>query len=140
MAITSSICTSYKREILEGLHQLVHTYRLALFTSSATLGSATTTYTGQTGEVSGSGYSEGGIEMTGITTGSSPGAAWIDFAQDPVWSNATITARGALLYNDSLPGKNAVAVFNFGQDITSTNDDFTVVLPTPDANSALIRL
>jgi len=81
-----------------------------------------------------------GATLSGFVTGSSGTTAWIDFTTDPTWANSTITARGALIYNDTLAGKNAVAVLDFGADITSTNGTFLVTFPTADATNALIRI
>jgi hypothetical protein len=87
----------------------------------------------------GNGYTTGGATLSGFTTGSSGTTAWIDFTTDPTWATATITARGALIYNSSVSNK-AVAVLDFGSDITSTAGTFTVTFPTADASNALIRL
>jgi hypothetical protein len=136
MAITTAVCNSYKQEILEGVHASADTYKIALFTSSATLGAATTAYA-STNEVSGAGYTAGGETLTGFSSGLANGVAYITFA-DATWSNATITARGCLIYNSSKSNK-AVAAFDFGGDITSTSGTFTVDLPVAGAN-ALIRI
>jgi hypothetical protein len=136
MAITTAICNSYKQEILEGVHASGDTYKIALFTSSATLGAATTAYA-TTNEVEGTGYTAGGINLANFASGLSGSTAYITF-DDASWSNATITARGALIYNSSKSNK-AVAVFDFGEDIVSTSGTFTVDLPAAGA-SALIRI
>ena len=136
MAITTAVCNSYKQEILEGVHASTDTYKIALFTDAATLGAATTAYA-STNEVSGTGYTAGGVTLTGFTSGLSSGTAYITFS-DASWANATITARGCLIYNSSKSNK-AVAAFDFGGDITSTNGTFTVDLPVAGA-SALIRI
>jgi hypothetical protein len=136
MAITTAVCNSYKQEILEGVHASADTYKIALFTSSATLGAATTAYA-STNEVSGAGYTAGGETLTGFSSGLANGVAYITFA-DATWANATITARGCLIYNSSKSNK-AVAAFDFGGDITSTSGTFTVDLPVAGAN-ALIRI
>lgn len=136
MAITTAICNSYKQEILEGVHASTDTYKIALFTSSATLGAATTAYS-TTNEVSGTGYTAGGINLTNFTSGLDGSTAYITF-DDAVWTSATITARGALIYNSSKSNK-AVAVFDFGGDVVSTSGTFTVDLPVAGAN-ALIRI
>jgi hypothetical protein len=141
MAIASALCTSFKQEILQGLHLSSHTYKIALFSSAASLDAATISYTGQTGEVAnGNGYTTGGVALSGFTTSKSGTTAWLDFTSDPSWANATITARGALIYNDTLAGKNAVAVLDFGADKTSTNGTFQVTFPSADASNALIRI
>jgi hypothetical protein len=136
MAITTAVCNSYKQEILEGVHASTDTYKIALFTDAATLGAATTAYA-STNEVSGTGYTAGGVTLTGFTSGLSSGTAYITFS-DASWANATITARGCLIYNSSKSNK-AVATFDFGGNITSTSGTFTVDLPVAGA-SALIRI
>jgi hypothetical protein len=136
MAITTAVCNSYKQEILEGVHASGDTYKIALYTSSATLGATTTAYS-VTNEVSGAGYDAGGISLSGFDSGLANGTAYITFA-DATWSSATISARGCLIYNSSKSNK-AVAVFDFGGDIVSTNGTFTVDLPDAGA-SALIRI
>jgi hypothetical protein len=146
MAITSALCTSFKTELLEGKHDFNasggHTFKIALYTSSATLGAATTAYT-TSNEVVGVGYTAGGIPLTNVDPTSSGTTAFIDF-NDATWTNATITAAGALIYNSTTDGgtntTNAVAVISFGGDKTSTNGDFVVSFPVADANNAIIRL
>ena len=136
MAITTAICNSYKQEILEGVHASTDTYKIALFTSSATLDASTTAYS-TTNEVSGTGYTAGGVSLTGFSSGLDGSTAYITFS-DASWTTATITARGALIYNSTKSNK-AVATFDFGSDITSTSGTFTVDLPVAGAN-ALIRI
>lgn len=136
MAITTAICNSYKQEILEGVHATADTYKIALYTSAATLGAGTTAYSA-TNEVSGTGYTAGGATLTGLLTGLATGTAYLTFT-DPTWASATITARGCLIYNSSKSNK-AVAAFDFGGDVTSTNGTFTVDLPVAGA-SALVRI
>jgi hypothetical protein len=138
MAITQALCNSYKQEVLQGIHSSADTYKIALFTSAATLSKATTAYAA-TGEASGTGYTAGGQNLTGFSATLSGDTAVLDFTTDPSWANSTITARGALIYNASKTNK-AVAVLDFGSDITSTNGTFTVQLPTPDATNGLIRI
>ena len=141
MAITQAMCTSFKKELLEGTHNFKNsggsTFKLALFTSSATLGAATTAYA-TTNEVSGTGYSAGGDSLTRVDPTSSGTTAFTDFA-DLTFSTATITANGALIYNSSASDK-AVIVLAFGGDKTSTAGDFTVQFPTADASNAIIRI
>lgn len=136
MAITSALCNSFKQEILEGVHASADTYKIALYTSSASLDSSTTAYSA-TNEASGTGYDAGGKVLTGLSTGLSGSTAYLTFS-DPVWLDATITARGCLIYNSSKSNK-AVAVFDFGSEIISVNGTFTVDLPVAGA-SALIRI
>lgn len=136
MAITSAICNSYKQELLEGVHASTDTYKIALYTDAATLSASTTAYSA-TNEASGTGYTAGGEELAGFTTGLSTSTAYLTFT-DPAWSNATITARGCLIYNSSKSNK-AVAVFDFGQNVSSVNGTFTVDFPGAGASS-LIRI
>jgi hypothetical protein len=146
MAITSAVCTSFKKELLERKHDFnatsAHTFKLALYTSAATLGASTTNYT-TTNEVVGTGYTAGGITLTNIDPTSSGTTAFIDF-NDATFSSATITAAGALIYNTTTDGgtgtTNAVAVISFGGDKTSTNGDFVVQFPTADATNAIVRI
>ena len=141
MAITSAICTSFKQELLVGTHNFTNTtgdaFKLALYTSSATLGAATTAYT-TTGEASGTNYSAGGSTLTNVTPFATGTTAVVDF-NDLTFSTATITARGCLIYNSTDSNK-AVAAIDFGGDKTSTAGDFTIVFPTPTATGAIIRL
>tara|TARA_A100001515_G_scaffold144039_2_gene146887 strand:- start:410 stop:838 length:429 start_codon:yes stop_codon:yes gene_type:complete len=141
MAITSAICTSFKQELLVGTHNFTassgNTFKLALYTSSATLGASTTAYS-TSQEVSGTNYTAGGAALTSVTPTTSGTTAIVDFA-DLTFSTATITARGCLIYNDTQSDK-AVAAINFGGDKTSTAGDFTIVFPTPTATGAIIRL
>jgi hypothetical protein len=146
MAISQAMATSFKVQLLSGAQNFntgtTKVYKIALFTSSATLGAGTTSYTGSTsGEVAnGGGYTTGGEILTVSqvpTDGGSGTTAFIDFA-DVTWSAATITARGALIYNST--DDTAVAVLNFGSDKTSTAGDFTIIFPTADATDAIIRI
>lgn len=138
MAITQGMCSSFKEQLLKGEHDFdVNTFKIALYTSSATLSAATTVYT-TSNEVVGVGYTAGGINLTGTTVSLTGTIAFVDF-NDAVWTGSTITARGALIYNAS-SGNKAVAVLDFGSDKTSTTGDFTVQFPTNDSSSAIIRL
>ena len=141
MAISQAMCTSFKVELLQGVHDFTastgDTFKIALYTSSATLGASTTAYT-VSDEVSGSGYTAGGNTLTNVTPTSSGTTAFTDFA-DTTWSAATITARGALIYNSTESDK-AVCVLDFGSDKTSTAGDFTIQFPTADASNAIIRI
>jgi hypothetical protein len=143
MAFTGNfLCTSFKVEILKGVHDFTNgtgdTFKIALYTSSATLSATTTAYSA-TNEVSGTAYVAGGTALTNITPTSSGTTAYLDF-NDAVWSLATITARGALIYNSSAAGNPAVAVLDFGADKTSTGGDFTVVMPATGASTAIVRV
>ena len=136
MAITTAICNSYKKELFDGTHASGDTYKIALFTDAATLGAGTTAYS-STNEWSGAGYDAGGKTLTGFTSGLDGSIAYVTFT-DASWTSATITARGCLIYNSSKSNK-AVAVFDFGQNVTSTNGTFTVDFPGTGASS-LIRI
>ena len=142
MAITQAMCTSFKSELLTGEHNFTNstgdTFRIALYTSSATLGATTTAYS-SSNEVSGTGYTAKGNALTNVTPTTSGTTAYTDFA-DTTWSSATITANGALIYNDDHSSDAAVCVLAFGGDKTSTNGDFTIQFPTADASNAIIRI
>jgi hypothetical protein len=142
MAITQALCTSFKEALLDGemdfSSDTSQTFKIALFTSSATLGAATTAYS-VTNEVSGTGYTAGGNTLTISANPTTSGTtAFLDFA-DTTWASATITARGALIYKDG-GGNPAVAVLDFGADKTSTAGDFTIQFPTADASNAILRI
>ena len=141
MAITQAMCTSFKQELLVGTHNFTtssgNTFKLALFTSSASLGAGTTAYS-TSNEVSGTGYSAGGGTLTNVTPTTSSTTALTDFA-DLTFSSSSITARGALIYNSSASDK-AVLVLDFGSDKASSSGDFTISFPTADASSAIIRI
>jgi hypothetical protein len=141
MAITTAMCTSFKKEVLEALHDFNvsggSTFKIALYTSAADLGAATTAYSA-TNEVSGTGYTAGGNTLTNIDPVTSGTTGFADFA-DTTWTDATITAAGALIYNSSQSNK-AVAVLSFGGDKTSTNGDFVIQFPVADASNAIIRI
>lgn len=136
MAFDQTLTTSFKQDVLLGVHDLeTDTIKLALFTASADLGAATTVYT-TAGETSGTGYTAGGNTLTGVTVLTSGTTAYVDFA-DSTWNPAAFTARGALIYNASKSNK-AIAVLDFGSDKTATTI-FTVQMPANTATSALIR-
>jgi hypothetical protein len=141
MAISQAMCTSFKKELLTGTHDFSsggNTFKIALYTSSATLGASTTAYS-SSNEASGTGYTATGNTLTNVNPTTSGTTAYTDFA-DTTWSSATITANGALIYNDTAAGDPAVAVLAFGGDKTSTNGDFTIQFPTADASNAIIRI
>ena len=141
MAITSAVCSSFKQQVLVGTHNLTassgNSFKLALYTSSATLGAATTAFT-TTGQASGTNYTSGGNALTNITPVLSGTTAVVDFA-DLTFGTATVEARGCMIYNDTNADK-SVCVIDFGADKTSTAGDFTVVFPSPTATGAIIRL
>ena len=142
------MCTSFKNELLYGVHDFDastgDTFNIALYTSSATLDASTNAYSA-TNETSGTGYSAGGQALTNVNPTTSGTTAFTDFA-DETFTTATITARGALIYNTT-PNTTSVSVTNpsvvvldFGGDKTSTAGDFTIVFPTADASNAIIRI
>lgn len=138
MAISQAMCTSFKQELLGGIHDLdTDVIKIALYTSAATLNASTTAYSA-TNEVSGTNYVAGGNTLTGATISVDGTTAIVDFA-DSTWAAATITARGALIYNASKANR-AIAVLDFGSDKSSTDGDFTVVMPAPGATTAIVRI
>ena len=141
MAITTAMCTSFKKEVLEALHDFNTTsgsvFKIALYTSTASLDATTTVYS-TSNEVVGTGYTAGGNTLTNIDPVTSGTTGFADFA-DTTWTSATITAAGALIYNSSQSNK-AVAVLSFGGDKTSTNGDFVIQFPVADASNAIIRI
>jgi hypothetical protein len=136
------MCTSFKQELLTGTHNFTNstgnTFRLALYTNSASFTAATTAYT-TSNEVSGTGYTAKGAALTNVTPTTSGTTALTDFA-DVTFSSSTITARGALIFNDSASGDPSVLVLDFGSDKESSSGDFVVVFPTADASNAIIRI
>ena len=144
MAITQAVTTSFKKQLLEGAHDFRSggdTIKIALYTNSASLDASTTAYT-TSNETSGTGYSAGGQELTKVAPTSSGTTAFIDFA-DETFSTATITARGALIYNTTPTHtytNPAIVVLDFGTDISAISGDLTIQFPTADASNAIIRL
>jgi len=142
MAISQAMCTSFKVELLKGVHNFTNssgnTFNIALYTSSASLGAGTTAYT-TSNEVSGTNYTAKGQALTNVTPTSSSTTALTDFT-DETFSNVTLTARGALIFNDSASGDPAVCVLDFGSDKSASSGDFTIVFPAADASNAIIRI
>ena len=142
MAISQAMCTSFKVELLQGVHNFTNssgnTFNIALYTSSASLGAGTTAYT-TSNEVSGTNYTAKGQALTNVTPTSSSTTALTDFT-DETFSNVTLTARGALIFNDSASGDPGVCVLDFGSDKSASSGDFTVVFPAADASNAIIRI
>ena len=144
MAITSAVCTSFKQEILVGTHNFTatsgNTFKIALYTSSASLGAGTTAYStsNEITNSSGTAYTAGGATLTSVTPTTDSTTAVCDFA-DVSFSSASFTANGALIYNDTQSDK-AVAVIAFGGDKTVTSGTFTIQFPTADASNAIIRI
>ena len=142
--ITTAMCNSFKQELLGGVHDLdTHSLKIALIKPSPTgnFNKSTTNYselTGSSDEATGTNYSAGGQVLDSPVISLSGDTAIVDFA-DEVFSNLTITAAGALLYNSSASNK-AIAVFSFGSNVASTAGDFTVIFPTADASNAVIRI
>ena len=137
MAITQAMCTSFKAEILDEQHDLVaDTLKIALYTSSASLGAGTTAFT-TSNEITGTGYSSGGVELTNRTVSTTGTTAFFD-ADDPTWTSASFTARGALIYNSTNSDK-AIAVLNFGGDFTVSSGTFRIVFPAA-GGSAIVRI
>jgi len=144
MAITSAVCTSFKQEILVGTHNFTATsgnsFKIALYTSDASLGAGTTAYStsNEITNSSGTAYTAGGATLTSVTPTTSGTTAICDFA-DVSYTSASFTANGALIYNDTQSDK-AVAVIAFGADKTVTSGTFTIQFPTADASNAIIRI
>ena len=146
MAITQALPTSFKLQLLTAQHNFSasggDTFKIALYTSSATLGASTTDYSA-TNEISGTGYTAGGETLTNVEPSSSGTTALLDF-NDVSWSGASFTARGALIYNTTTGAgsgtTDAVAVLDFGTDKTVSSGTFTVNFPVADASSAIIRI
>lgn len=152
MAISQAMCTSFKGELLLGVHDFRvtggDTFKIALYTSSATLDATTAAYTASN-EVSGTGYTAGGQNLTNLGGAVTSGTTGYTDFNDATWSSATITARGALIYNSTPSAQSnsntaltnpAVAVLDFGSDKSSTNGDFTIIFPTAAASTAIIRI
>ena len=150
MAITQAMCTSFKQELMLGTHNFAtngNAFKLALYaeggggksSTTATLGFGTTAFT-TTGEIANSGsYTSGGGTLTKVAPTTSGTTAFTDFA-DLSFTTATITAMGALIYNDTASGNNAVCVLDFTSNKTSTSGTFTIQFPTADASNAIIRI
>ena len=144
MAVSTRMTTSFKQELLQGLHDLDgHTLKLALIKSgeSGTFGAASTNFsniTDSSDEASGTGYSSGGATLGSVAITTSGTTAFVDFA-DVSFSNSTISASGAMIYNSSASNR-AIAVITFSGTVASTAGTFTVTMPTADASEAIIRL
>ena len=144
MAITTSaVCNVFKTDVLKGVHNFTNpggnTFKLSMYTSSATLGKSTTSFTTDNQVSSPSGYTSGGKALAAVTPVLSTDTAVVDFA-DLSFVGVSLTARGALIYNDSATGDPAVAVLDFGGDKTATSGTFTIQFPTADASNAIIRI
>jgi hypothetical protein len=134
--------TSFKSELMSGLHDFDNpggnTFKIALYTSSATLGASTTAYSSSDEVANGNGYTTGGENLTSVSPTTSGTTAFVDFA-DVTWSASTITANGALIYNNTNSNR-AVVTLAFGSDKSSSNGDFQIVFPTANATDAIIRI
>ena len=145
MAITSAICNSFKAEVLQALHNFTassgNSFKLALYTSSATLNKSTTAYssTNEISNTSGSAYSAKGEALTSVTPVLSTDTAVCDFA-DVSWTSASFTANGCLIFNDSASGDPAVCAVAFGGDKTVSSGTFTIQFPAADASNAIVRI
>jgi len=149
MAITSAVCTSFKVELLKGEHNFTastgDTFKIALFTSSATLGASTTAYStsNEITNTSGTAYTAGGATLTSVTPTSSGTTAYCDFA-DVSWTSASFTANGCLIYNTTTgtgsSTTDSVCAIAFGGDKTATSGTFTIQFPTADASDAILRI
>lgn len=141
MAITQAICTSFKGEVLQSLHNFAsgggNTFKIALYVSAATLDATTTVYT-TSNEVVGTGYTAGGVTLVNVGISTSGTTAFLSF-NNATWTSASFTTRGALIYN-STNGNRAVCVLDFGSDKTISSGDFTIQFPTNDASNAILRL
>jgi len=141
MAITQAMCSTFKQQLLQAKHNFStggNTFKLALYTSSATMSAATTAYT-TTNEATGTNYTAKGGTLTKVEPALSSTTAYTDFA-DLTFGTCTITARGCMIFNDTATGDPSVAVFDFGGNKTSTAGSFTITFPTADASNAVIRI
>ena len=151
MAISQAVCNSFKKELLEGKHDFANggsTFKIALFTSSASLDATTEDYStsNETTNSSGSAYTAGGLTLTNqsVTGSTSASTAYVDWSTDPQWTSASFTANGAMIYNTTTDGgsgtTDAVCILAFGSDFTATNGTFTVQFPAPGTSTAILRL
>ena len=143
MAFTGNfMCTSFKVEILKAVHNFTNstgnTFNIAMYDNNASFTAATTAYTA-TDEVTGTAYVAKGNTLVNVTPTSTSTTAFTDFG-DSTWSSSTITARGAMIFNDTASGDPSVVILDFGSDKSSSSGDFTIVFPTGDATSAIIRI
>jgi hypothetical protein len=146
MAITSAICNSFKNELMTATHNFTastgNTFKIALYTSSATLAAATTAYSSTSNEItnsSGSAYTAGGKALTNITPSLDGSTACADF-DDISWTSASFTANGCLIYNDTATGDPAVCAVAFGGDKTVSSGTFTIQFPAKAATTAIVRI
>ena len=151
MTIASAVCNTFKMELLESKHDFANggdSFKIALFTSSASLGAATANYstTNEITNTSGSAYTAGGLALAGqsVTGGSSAAIAFVDWSTNPQWTSASFTANGAMIYNTTTDGgsstTNTVCIIAFGSDFTASNGTFTITFPAADTTNAILRL
>jgi hypothetical protein len=142
MAITTAMCNSFKVELLKGVHNFTATtgneFKMALYTSSATLSKSTTAYS-ETNEITGTGYTAGGNVIDQVTPSLATDTAIVDFA-DESWTTASFTANGAMIYNNTAAGDPSVCTLAFGEDKIVSAGTFTVQFPTADASNAILRI
>jgi len=148
MSILQTATTSFKVQLLQAVHNFgpttPNTFKVALYTAAANINATTTAYT-TSDEITGTGYTAGGNTLvistspTSANNSSGIATAYISF-NNTSWTNATFTCRGALIYNSTVSGNPSVAILDFGSDKTVNNDTFQIIFPTPDANSAIVRI
>mgnify|MGYP001145804543 FL=1 len=139
MAITQAMCTQFKRDVMLGLHDLdTDTIKVALYTSSATLDATTTAYTTSNEVANGNGYTTGGVTLANASVITNSTSGCFD-SDNPEWTSATFTARGALIYNDT-ESDLAIAVLDFGGDFSVAGGTFRIVFPAQTANTAIVRI
>jgi hypothetical protein len=139
MAITSAIANEYKKGILNGLHLSSHTYKMALYVVAATIDGSNNAYVATNEVANGNGYATGGANMAGFSVALSANTAVLTF-NNQVWANANFAAGGCMIYNSNLANNNMVACFTFGNNIVASGGNFTVQMPTADANNGLVRI
>tara|TARA_R110001599_G_scaffold304281_1_gene510542 strand:- start:564 stop:986 length:423 start_codon:yes stop_codon:yes gene_type:complete len=139
MAISQAMCTQFKRDVMLGLHDLdTDTIKIALYTSSATLNATTTAYTTSNEVANGNGYTTGGVTLASASVITNSTSGCFD-SNNPEWTSASFTARGALIYNDT-ESDLAIAVLDFGGDFTVSSGTFRIVFPAQTANTAIVRI
>lgn len=142
MAISTAFCTSCKVELFRGIHDFRTTgdaFKIALYTSTASLDAATVAYTATSEVANGGGYTTAGAALTNVNPASASATAYVDFA-DVSWTTATFTARGALIYNDTEAGDPSVSTHTFGGDQTVSSGTFSIVFPAAAADTAIVRI
>ena len=138
MAITTALCTSFKKELFEAVHDFTSdTFKIALYSSSASLDATTTAYS-TSNEISGTGYSAGGVTLSVVAPSIDGTTGLVDFG-NPSWSNATFSTSGALIYNSSKSNK-AVAVYSFGSSQSVSSANFNITMPAAAAGTAIVRI